>query len=184
MGLRPGSRMVSRRSHVRATTSAKTSGVWRCASLEKSSAGSGGGEQTVPTGQSADCLTRAIRASKRPTRLIRLCSAERTTRPERTPLGHIRGQCTLTLTDANVAFPEFYGQSNLNSDRMLLQMFVIRFYCGIRSHSAFKAGTFSSHSCSLAVHLHSPVGDSHRQSSRNVTNTIHFAHARASVRFC
>ena len=94
---------------------------------------------------------------------LRLCSAERTTRPERTPLGHVRGQCTLTLTDANVAFPEFCGQSNLNSDRMLMQMFVIRFHCGIRSRSAFKAGTFSSHSCSLAVHLHDPVGDSHRQ---------------------
>ena len=95
--------------------------------------------------------------------MLRLCSAERTPRPERTSVGHVRGQCTLTLTDANVAFPEFCGQSNLNSARMLMQMFVIRFYCGIRSRNALKAGTFSSHSCSLAVHLHDPVGDSHRQ---------------------
>ena len=42
-------------------------------------------------------------------------------------------------------------------------MFVIRYYCGIRSRSAFKASTFSSHSCSLAVHLHNPVAHSHRQ---------------------
>ena len=46
-------------------------------------------------------------------------------------------------------------------------MFVTRFYCGIRSRSAFKAGTFSSHSCSLAMHLHDPVGDSHRQKLKN-----------------
>ena len=35
VGQRPGSRMVSKRSHVWATTSAATSGVWRCASREK-----------------------------------------------------------------------------------------------------------------------------------------------------
>ena len=44
-----------------------------------------------------------------------------------------------------------------------MYMFAQRLFCGIRSRSAFKAGSFSSHSCSLAVHLHDPVADSHRR---------------------
>ena len=115
---------------------------------------------------------------------LRLCSAERTTRPERTPLGHVRGQCTLTLTDENVAFPEFCGQSNLNSARMFMQMFVIRFYCGIRSRSASR----QAHSRRILAVLQctntTPSLTATSKSSRNISNTTCFAHARASVRFC
>ena len=78
-------------------------------------------------------------------------------------VGHVCGQCTLTLTDANVAFPGFCGQSNLNSTRMLMQMFVIHIFI-VASALACAALSRQAHSRRiLAVHLRDPVADRHRK---------------------
>ena len=83
-----------------------------------------------------------------------------------------------------MAFPEFCDQTKLNNAGMFMYMFAKRLHYGIRSRSAFKVGSFSSHSCSLAVHLHNPSRTTTGVNSRNVLNTTRFAHVRISVRFC
>ena len=98
------------------------------------------------------------------------CAVDRTTHPERTLPGHIRGQCTLTQTDANMPFPEFCCQTNYNSPENFMLMFVVRFYCVVSALAALSKQARSRRM--LAVRQCNCMTPSHTATDGNSRNTL------------